>query len=85
MLRQQGLLEEAAELYRRVIDLPNQHADFLHRLTNAWCMQGLAEIYRVSDPDLAREYLEAIVASGVQGATLEDAERLVAALNADSN
>ena len=63
-----------------MLKLPNQHDDFLHRLTNAWCMQALAEIYKEADPELATQYLEKIVASRVRGQALEDAKRLLAEL-----
>lgn len=82
LLRKQGLREDAALLYRHVINLRNQHDDIFRRRANARCMQSLAEIYRDSDPVSARQYLKRIIASGVGGETLENAKRLLAELKA---
>lgn len=54
--------EEAADAFRRILALPNQHPDFLHRLFKSWSWLGLAEAYRDSDPALSRRHLRELIA-----------------------
>jgi hypothetical protein len=70
LLVQGGLLAEsgdgagAASLYRRILDLPNQNQDFLHRLFDSWSLLGLARIYRDDDPEEAGRALLEIIDCG---------------------
>ena len=72
-----GQEEEAAALFRRILSLPNQHADFLHRLFAAWSRLGLARCYKEKDVEKARGYLREVIDSGVSGQTLEHARQLL--------
>lgn len=70
LLAQGGLLlqegdarrEDAADVFRRILALPNQHPDFLNRLFRSWSRIGLAEAYRDSNPTLARRHLRELIA-----------------------
>lgn len=70
LLAQGGLLlqegdaggEEAADAFLRILALPNQHPDFLHRLFRSWSWLGLAEAYRDGNPTRARRYLGELIA-----------------------
>jgi len=64
LLAESGAGAEAAVLYQRILDLPNQNQDFLHRLFGAWSGFGLAGIYRDDDPEEARRALRRIVDCG---------------------
>jgi CubicO group peptidase (beta-lactamase class C family) len=80
LLQRAGALDEAIELYVRVLEMPNQNNDYFHLLTNARCMQALAIIFQDSDPDRARQYLTTIIASGIRGQDLSNAQQLLADL-----
>ncbi len=64
LLAESGAGAEAASLYQRILDLPNQNQDFLHRLFASWSWYGLARIYRDDDPGEARRALRRIIDCG---------------------
>lgn len=64
LLAESGAGAEAASLYQRMLDLPNQNQDFLHRLFDSWGWFGLARIYRDDDPEEARRALRSIINCG---------------------
>ena len=66
LLIETGAGAEAASLYQRILDLPNQNQDFLHRLFASWSSFGLARIYRDDDPKVARRALRRIIDCGAR-------------------
>ncbi len=64
LLAESGAGAEAAALYQRILDLPNQNQDFLHRLFDSWSWYGLAGIYHDDDPGEARRALRRIIDCG---------------------
>lgn len=80
LLQRAGDKGEAAQAFERIIALPNQEDDFLHKLFGSWAGLALAEMVRERDPAKARAYLQAVVDSGVKGPTLESAEQALIAL-----
>jgi predicted Zn-dependent protease len=64
LLAESGASAEAASLYRRMLDLPNQNQDFLHRLFDSWSSFGIAKIYKDDDPEEARRALRRIIDCG---------------------
>jgi hypothetical protein len=63
-LAESGAGAQAASLYQRMLDLPNQNQDFLHQLFDSWGLFGLARIYRDDDPAQARRALQRIINCG---------------------
>lgn len=81
LLQQDGRTAEASDVFRRVLTLPNQEADFLNRLFRAWSWMALAQMAAPNDPAEARAYLQNIIRSGVTGGTLNDAKRMLDSLD----
>jgi hypothetical protein len=53
-------------LYKRILELPNQNQDFLHRLFGSWSWFGIAQIYRDKDPEEAKRALRRIIDCGAR-------------------
>jgi hypothetical protein len=64
LLAQRGAGAEAAALYHRILGLPNQHQDFLHRLFDSWSWLAIAEIYRDNDREEATRALRLVINCG---------------------
>jgi len=80
LLQQLGQNEKSADLFRRILNLENQHPDYLRRLFKIWCWQALAEIEQFDQPDIAKSYLQAILQSGVEDQEKQAAEKLLASM-----
>jgi hypothetical protein len=72
----------AAPLYERLLALPDQAPDFLHRLFTAWGATALARHWRARDPGRARAYLDRALAAKVGGGSEADARALLDSLGA---
>ena len=68
---------EAAGHYQAILDLPNQTPDFLNRLFRAWCLTGIAQAVRQTDPAEAERRLRQALDLKVGGGTEEEARRLL--------
>ncbi len=75
-----GQGDRAAALFERILTLPNQEPDFLWSLFRAWSWMGLAKVHEDTDPDMARGYLERILASKIGGEMRADAEDMLESL-----
>ena len=62
LLREEDGTGEAADAFRRILALPNQQPDFLHRLFKSWSWLGLAEAFQDSNPALSQQYLRELLA-----------------------
>lgn len=80
LLQARARSNEASECFQTILALPNQEADFLHRLFKAWSWLALAQMSAERDPAQARAYLREIVASGITGGTLDEAMRMLEGL-----
>jgi len=68
---QLGQREIALRRYEALLALPNQEADGLWRLFQAWAYTGSAAAVKDVDRKRAREFIEAGLATGVTGGTRE--------------
>jgi hypothetical protein len=66
-----GQREIALRRYEALLGLPNQEPDGLWRLFQAWAYTGSAAAVKDVDPERARDYIEAGLATGVTGGTRE--------------
>ena len=80
LLQARARSSEASECFQTILALPNQEADFLHRLFKAWSWLALAQMSAERDPDQARVYLREIVSRGITGGTLDEAMRMLKSL-----
>lgn len=81
LLQQAGRNAESSQAFQRILDLPNQHPDFIRRLFTAWSWMALAQMTAPNDRAQARVYLQNIVQSGLTGETLVDAKRMLDSLD----
>jgi CubicO group peptidase (beta-lactamase class C family) len=81
LLQQEGRNAEASKTFQRILDLPNQHPDFIRRLFTAWSWMALAQMTAPNDRAQARIYLRNIVEGGVTGEMLDDAKRMLDSLD----
>jgi hypothetical protein len=63
--------------FYRILALPNQQADFLHRLFGAWSWMALAQITAERDTAEAAGYRRKIIESGVGGDMERDARGML--------
>jgi CubicO group peptidase (beta-lactamase class C family) len=75
-----GDVQRARRHYRTLLELPNQEADFLSALVQAWAHRGLATSYFESNAEQALTHLDAALATGVTGETLAQIEDMRARL-----
>ena len=66
--------------YESILELPNQHPDFLDRMFKVWSWGARAEIQAETQPDLARSNLRKVLDSGVGGQIKQDAKDLLESL-----
>ncbi len=59
--QQAGRDSQAAEHFRAILELPNQHPDRLRTMFQSWSLYALAEIYLESNPELARQSLQQLL------------------------
>lgn len=81
LLQQEGSVADASDIFRRILDLPNQEPDFLRRLFTAWSWLALAQMTAPHDLAQARTYLQRIVQGGVTGELLVEARRMLDSLD----
>ncbi len=71
---------ESVPLFERILALPNQENDFLHRLFTAWTCTALGRHWKDKDVVKARNYLQRAIDGGVGGETEANARALLASL-----
>jgi hypothetical protein len=71
---------DAVRHYQAVLDLPQQAPDFLHRLFRAWCLTGIAQVIRDTQPAEAARRLQDAIDLKVGGGTEDEARRLLKAI-----
>ncbi|TDF41995.1 hypothetical protein EYS14_03920 [Alteromonadaceae bacterium M269] len=81
LLQQRGRDSDAASCFNRILNLPNQQQDFLHRLFSVWSWTALAQITMENEPTKAKRYLTKVINSGIKGESLENAKALLETLS----
>ncbi len=80
LLQQDGRAADATTMFQRILALPNQEPDFLHRLFAAWSWLALAQLHAANDPMQARQYLQKVAASTGTGDLPATARRMLDSL-----
>jgi predicted Zn-dependent protease len=77
LLQQRKRESDASYCFQRILDLPNQHPDFLNRLFLVWSWTALAQMSMNDDPQKSKHYLMKVVESGITGQSLQQAQQLL--------
>lgn len=81
LLQQEGRVADGSAAFQRILALPNQEPDFLHRLFAAWSWLALAQLQASNNPAQARAYLQQVVESKGTGDLPMTARRMLDSLD----
>lgn len=71
----------AVDLYKRLLELPNQQDDWLHNAFDCWTWMPLAELLIETDPEQAKMYLNSIINSSQGCSSSGQAIEMLAQIN----